>query len=361
LRSEQPKLPCPQCQLIGTITVAPATPTSRGFAVCADNQCNARIALDQFATTATATISVAELQDLKNTVQLVLSKYQGLEDLTRRLSQVETRNSALAAENAALREELRKAKLQKLPISHNNNNKSTSGPKAPPPWKIHAPPAQGNIQAASQVTTQQTPAQPSWAERTGTSSPTIPNPRSERKLAAAARPFQPITEPQGFQYIYIPRTRRMDRAEVRRRLRKLGMETFRILDITFPTRDVVGLLVHVQYMAYVLDTLTRAKVVPVTGFDPTDPKHLSDPRHSTLAETDRRTLATQIHRTRSIRALQFMKPPIAVAVGRQFLALGWIAEEDIPTQRYQDHDDPANGFRQISDRMSDVCSEIDEQ
>jgi hypothetical protein len=107
--------------------------------------------------------------------------------------------------------------------------------------------------------------------------------------------------------------------------------------------------------------LTKVNVTPVTGFDPTDPKHLADPAHSTLAEADRRIRATQIHRTRSVRALQFMKPPIAVAVGRQFLARGWIAEDDIPHHRYQDRDDPASEFRQANDSMSDVCSVTEDQ
>lgn len=165
------------------------------------------------------------------------------------------------------------------------------------------------------------------------------------RIAAAARVFQPISGPQGYEYIYITRNRRLDRADVRRRLRKLGLQTFRILDITFPTRAVIGLLAHVQYLPIVEELLTKANVDLVKGFDPTDPKHLSDPKHSSLAEADRRTLAMQIHRTRCIRALQFMRPQVATAVARTFSQVGWISDEDIPTFKYLDLDDPANSFR----------------
>jgi hypothetical protein len=46
-------------------------------------------------------------------------------------------------------------------------------------------------------------------------------------MAAAARAFQAIHGLQGYEYIYITRNRRMDRPDVRRRLRRVGIETYR--------------------------------------------------------------------------------------------------------------------------------------
>ncbi|KAG1387527.1 hypothetical protein G6F59_016362 [Rhizopus arrhizus] len=58
--------------------------------------------------------------------------------------------------------------------------------------------------------------------------------------SAAARGFQPVTGEQGFEYIYIPRSRKMTYTEARRRLGRLGVDTWRVLDVSFPAHSVVG-------------------------------------------------------------------------------------------------------------------------
>ncbi|KAG1329547.1 hypothetical protein G6F61_015064 [Rhizopus arrhizus] len=50
-----------------------------------------------------------------------------------------------------------------------------------------------------------------------------------RRRAAAARGFQPVSGEQGFEYVYIPRSRRMTYTEARRRLSRLGVDSWRIL------------------------------------------------------------------------------------------------------------------------------------
>ncbi|KAG0741450.1 hypothetical protein G6F24_016708 [Rhizopus arrhizus] len=52
-----------------------------------------------------------------------------------------------------------------------------------------------------------------------------------RRRAAAARGFQPVSGEQGFEYVYIPRSRRMTYTEARRRLSRLGVDSWRILDV----------------------------------------------------------------------------------------------------------------------------------
>ncbi|KAG1282527.1 hypothetical protein G6F64_014143 [Rhizopus arrhizus] len=59
-----------------------------------------------------------------------------------------------------------------------------------------------------------------------------------RRRAAAARGFQPVTGEQGFEYIYIPRSRKMTYTEARRRLGRLGVDTWRVLDVSFPAHSV---------------------------------------------------------------------------------------------------------------------------
>ncbi|KAG1089288.1 hypothetical protein G6F39_011148 [Rhizopus arrhizus] len=67
-----------------------------------------------------------------------------------------------------------------------------------------------------------------------------------RRRTAAARGFQPVTGEQGFDYVYIPRSRKMTYTEARRRLGRLGVDNWRVLDVCFPAHSVVSLLVHLQ-------------------------------------------------------------------------------------------------------------------
>ncbi|CAO3659212.1 unnamed protein product [Rhizopus stolonifer] len=91
-----------------------------------------------------------------------------------------------------------------------------------------------------------------------------------RSVESAARAFQEPTGPSGFDYIYIPRSRRLTRKEVRTRLQTMKVDPYRVLDITFPARSVVGLLIHAQYKDTLLDRLAKANIRPRLDFDPCD-------------------------------------------------------------------------------------------
>lgn len=369
LTSAQPRLACPQCNSIGTINTIRETPTSRAFALCANSACNGRFELERFAPTVpTPSASDIAIQELQATMKLIQAKYQGLEDVVRKLQLAEEKNAALNSEvaalnseNAALKEELKKVTRQQPLIGNknNNNNNNQNRTRVPVRRQVPTPTAVQNPSPAT------VPRPLTWAERTSTHLPPTASIRSERRMAAAARAFQAIHGPQGYEYIYITRNRRMDRPDVRRRLRRVGIETYRVMDIAFPTKNVIGILVHVQYKTSVLEILAKAKIDLVADFDPTDPKHIFDPKHDSLSASDRVQLALSIHHTRCIRALKYMRSQVATAVARTFLEAGWITESDVPRPRYIDLDDPTDAFRQSDadgehDSMSD-CSDIQDQ
>ncbi|KAI8367576.1 uncharacterized protein BYT42DRAFT_586773 [Radiomyces spectabilis] len=182
--------------------------------------------------------------------------------------------------------------------------------------------------------------------------------RIARKRAANVRPFQEQTGPNGFGYLYIPRSRRMDRSEVRRRLRKMDVDTSRILDITFPARNVVGLLIHAQYHPLLTETMTNASVKVLTDFDPLDPKHLADPKLETVSMAERHAVAIENHRRRCTQCLKFLRPAVMPSVARGFLEEGWIFDEDIPTvpAKHLDRDAPDHSFQSEDDPMPGVFS-----
>ncbi|RCH95003.1 hypothetical protein CU098_010419 [Rhizopus stolonifer] len=64
---------------------------------------------------------------------------------------------------------------------------------------------------------------------------------------AAARNFLPISETQGFAFIYLHLRGKEPMSAMRMRLRRLKLQSSRILDIHYPTNNVVALLVYSDY------------------------------------------------------------------------------------------------------------------
>ncbi|KAI9287684.1 hypothetical protein BC943DRAFT_256912, partial [Umbelopsis sp. AD052] len=160
--------------------------------------------------------------------------------------------------------------------------------------------------------------------------PTRKKPSTTKSIATSVRLFREETGPSGYEYIYLPRNRRMKRSEARSSLRRLGLEPSRLLDITMPTRQIIGLLVHVQYAPNVLEVLANHGIKPVE-FVPTDPKHIADPKHDTLSASDQQLLANSIHANRMMRTLRYMRPEVATAVGRYFVDQKWLTLTEFAT------------------------------
>ncbi|KAG0853219.1 hypothetical protein G6F16_007736 [Rhizopus arrhizus] len=101
--------------------------------------------------------------------------------------------------------------------------------------------------------------------------------RRQQRQEAAARLLQPLSENQGFQYLYLPTKARVPVGQLRSRLRKLDINNNRILDIHYPDRNVVALLVHNDYADELRSHLRKFKVTLKDDFDPCDPMILRDP------------------------------------------------------------------------------------
>ena len=86
----------------------------------------------------------------------------------------------------------------------------------------------------------------SFAEVTGNGKkpPTPKKKVHPRQIEAAARRFSPPTNTTGFKYVYLHQKHRMTIRQLRDTLRKLKIDNSRILDVHFPDRGVVGLLIH---------------------------------------------------------------------------------------------------------------------
>lgn len=175
--------------------------------------------------------------------------------------------------------------------------------------------------------------------------------RSTKRIASSARAFQETSGPQGYKYLYLPSRNRATRQTIRQKLPTLKVETNRVLDIHFPARNIVALLVHIQYYEELVQLLSDLTIKPAE-FDPLSPENLSDPKFENLSHPDRCDRMTIIHNTRMIRTLEYLRPTLAPSVARYFVEQGWIAVEDIPKMNYK----TAEHFQARDEDMASVIS-----
>ncbi|KAG0737600.1 hypothetical protein G6F62_009641 [Rhizopus arrhizus] len=134
--------------------------------------------------------------------------------------------------------------------------------------------------------------------------------RNQRRLQqqeAAARLLQPPSTNQGFKYIYLPTKARVPIGQIRSRLRKLNINNNRIIDIHYPDRNIVALLIHNDYEDELRQQLQRFKVTIKEGFNPCDPQVLRDLKYADRTPAEREDLVFMHHCNHIERALQYIR------------------------------------------------------
>ncbi|KAG1137689.1 hypothetical protein G6F37_011048 [Rhizopus arrhizus] len=186
--------------------------------------------------------------------------------------------------------------------------------------------------------------------------------RRLQRQEAAARLLQPSSTNQGFKYIYFPTKARVPIGQIRSRLCKLDINNNRIIDIHYPDRNIVALLIHNDYEDELRKQLQCFKVTIKEDFNPCDPQVLRDPKYADHTPAERENLAFMHHCNRVERALQCIRAPVKFAVARYFYSKGWISkqllQETLPARtinRQQDidiffsDDDHMNIFEETKD------------
>ncbi|KAG2215751.1 hypothetical protein INT45_005208 [Circinella minor] len=112
-------------------------------------------------------------------------------------------------------------------------------------------------------------------------------------------------------------------------LRKLKIDNSRILDVHFPDRGVVGVLIHNDYELELTAQLNRRGVQLHNSFDPCHPDIVRDPEFKDKSTEERTIQAKIIFNNTCNRAINFIKTPhIKLAIARNFLQQEWISEND---------------------------------
>lgn len=134
--------------------------------------------------------------------------------------------------------------------------------------------------------------------------------------------MQPPSKNQGFQYLYLSTKARFPVGQVRSRLRKLKINNDRILDISYPDRHDVALMVDNDYADELWSQLKKFKIILKDEFDPCDPKILRNPKYADCTEEEKTNLTFLHHCNRMERALRFICAPIKLAITRYFYTKG---------------------------------------
>ncbi|KAG1454594.1 hypothetical protein G6F57_015473 [Rhizopus arrhizus] len=87
----------------------------------------------------------------------------------------------------------------------------------------------------------------------------------EKREATAARFFQAPSTTQGFQYLYLPTKARIPLGKLRTTFKKLGVNNGRLLDLHYPDRNIVAVLVHNDYAPELTELLSKKALVHIRG------------------------------------------------------------------------------------------------
>lgn len=359
--AHQARVPCPDCKTAGQVTLLDETnaayePPAPLFS-CAN--CNNRFAhtivepvlaaiaqnpvateqssvssqMDIGATDANlppADTNVIHTHALPEFAMEFRRRLDSTEQSVKQLLEVVAENTRLVKLNAKLQDDLKalqeenlKLKAQNLklmlplPTNHSQNQGASASIHAVPTPRLSSAPPSGNYAAAA-------------AKGALTTSPHPKRrPPTKRAKESAARHLMPVSEQQGFKFVYVPCRHRMSITAMRRILRTLRVDNARVLDVHFPDRQIAALLVHNDYATELANTLAKEGVTANTTFDPLDHTIIRDPEYKDKSVEERQLKAQQVHHDNMLKAIAFIREPVKFAVARAFHRANWIDDSEL--------------------------------
>ncbi|KAI8053649.1 uncharacterized protein B0P05DRAFT_561422 [Gilbertella persicaria] len=239
-----------------------------------------------------------------------------------RLAQLES----LVAENSALKKELAAAHARILELE------SQAGSSAASPLAVSmeddlvaAPSSSVSPSAAVSKWAQVAKKNPTPAEAFGRSkksgSPSVTKAKPKARITpkqrkAAARIFL-ISSPAAagtcvdrplYEYVYLPDKYRDRLSAFRHKLRLIGLDNSRVLDVHYPARNVYSLPV-------------------LTDFDPFSGTNVKDPAFVSLDADALSAKARELQQARLVRALGYIREQVRRQVAYDFVCQGWLTKE----------------------------------
>ncbi|KAI8636571.1 hypothetical protein BD408DRAFT_437811 [Parasitella parasitica] len=260
------------------------------------------------------------LQQIQQQLTLVTEKVNKHEDLLQRLAVLEQENKDL--KKILQDKDYEIQKLQGQVLNH-VSAMPTSHPTATPT----------SSKPATKTSHGSTAGAPSFSQvATAAAHKPTTDKKNDRKRLAAGRVFTSTASKgeQGYHYVYIGRSRKIQRSEVRTHLKSAQVDLGRVLDICFPASQVIGVLLHVQYIQEFTELIKVAKGELYTDFDPLNPDNIADPKYASLSDNERHALIHQFTEARCLQTLSFLRPLNVSGVGKYFVEEGcWNDSADL--------------------------------
>ncbi|KAI8047037.1 uncharacterized protein B0P05DRAFT_501404 [Gilbertella persicaria] len=254
-----------------------------------------------------------------------------------RLAQLES----LVAENSALKKELAAARSRILELESQAGLSTAS-------------PLENDLVAAPSSSVSPSAAGSKWAQvakRNPTPAEAFGKPKKSDSLSVAkAKPKARITPKQRkaaariflvsspaatgtcvdrplYEYVYLPNKYRDRLSAFRRKLRLIGLDNSRVLDVHYPARNVVALLIHSAYKEDLLKVMAKYSLPVLTDFDPFSAVNVKDPAFASLDADALTVKARELQAARLVRALGYIREQVRRQVAYDFVRQGWLSKE----------------------------------
>ncbi|ORE06602.1 hypothetical protein BCV72DRAFT_249946 [Rhizopus microsporus var. microsporus] len=141
---------------------------------------------------------------------------------------------------------------------------------------------------------------------------------------AAACTFSVRSANHGYKFLYLPLRRRLTIGKLRPRMRQLNINTHRVLNIYYPGRHLVALLVHNDYGVELYSQLKKFKISVQDDYDPLDSSNLRDPDYDYWDEANMTCTVRGLFTYHILHAFSYLKGPVKQTIADFFASKGYI-------------------------------------
>ncbi|KAI8047565.1 uncharacterized protein B0P05DRAFT_460126, partial [Gilbertella persicaria] len=157
-----------------------------------------------------------------------------------------------------------------------------------------------------------------------------------------ARPFTPVSESQGFQYLYLPNRHRLPLRDMRNRLHQLGLDHARILDIYYSAHGAVAILVHNDYLEEAKVLTVKCGIQIKGDFNLLHYSVVQNPDFKDKDDKTRTIEAYRLNNQRALPTITYLRASINKAVARVFYKWQWITQEQMDLILSDDRQESSN-------------------
>ncbi|KAI7872345.1 hypothetical protein BDF14DRAFT_1877565 [Spinellus fusiger] len=116
--------------------------------------------------------------------------------------------------------------------------------------------------------------------------------------AQTVRALQEPTGPSVYDFVYLPCRRYLKYGQIRKMLGSLKIQQSRIIDIHFPARGTIALLVHGSFKQELKEKLEKSKIKLQASFDPVAATVIADPKLQQESDSTKAVMAQKLFEQR---------------------------------------------------------------